>query len=557
MYQALYRKWRPRTFDQVVGQSHITDTLRRQVMTGRTSHAYLFTGTRGTGKTTCAKILARALNCEHPVDGNPCNACPACLGIESGAVTDVQELDAASNNGVDSVRALRDEAIYSPASVKKRVYIIDEVHMLSTSAFNALLKIMEEPPEHLVFILATTELRKVPATILSRCQRFSFKRLSPAVIRSRLEYVAAQEGLDLQPEAAALLSHLADGAMRDGLSLLDQCAAAGGPIGRALVEDCIGLAGADRISRLLQAAAGQDAGTALSILDSLYTDGRDPSSVLNELSVLLRDILMLRLAPQNGEGLLSGSFDAAALADLGSGLPDRLLLSWISTLQKATFDMNRAASRRMVAELCLMTLCDPRLEEAAPLKAAAPAQSAPPAKAAAPAAPVQKAPPVQSPAEDRPPWEEAGLPPSPPAAKAAAPVPPAAAAPVPQPSRPAPEPVPAQAKAPGGAGWPAILADLKARLDMMPYIFLSQADVEIGDSQLHIFTADPAAQHILDTAPLREQIGTRAAALLGRPVSVTISQRKPQDRPIPVVPAGEDKLDRLADPKFKGVVKFK
>ena len=206
MYQALYRKWRPRTFDDVVGQAHITETLKRQVATGRLSHAYLFTGTRGTGKTTCAKILARAVNCEHPVDGNPCNQCPACLGIENGSILDVLELDAASNNGVDQVRALRDEAVYTPAAVKKRVYIVDEVHMLSTQAFNALLQILEEPPEHLMFILATTEIHKVPATIKSRCQQFSFKRIHADEIAARLRYVAGQEDLQLTDEGADLMA---------------------------------------------------------------------------------------------------------------------------------------------------------------------------------------------------------------------------------------------------------------------------------------------------------------------------------------------------------------
>ena len=202
MYQALYRKWRPKTFSDVIGQSHITQTLRKQVAEGRTSHAYLFTGTRGTGKTTCAKILAKAVNCEHPMDGDPCCQCPSCVGIENGSFLDVLELDAASNNGVDQVRALRDEAIYAPANVKKRVYIVDEVHMLSTPAFNALLKILEEPPEHLMFILATTELHKVPATILSRCQRFSFKRITPQDIAARLLYVAGQEQIDLTADGA-------------------------------------------------------------------------------------------------------------------------------------------------------------------------------------------------------------------------------------------------------------------------------------------------------------------------------------------------------------------
>ena len=243
MYQALYRKWRPKTFSDVIGQSQITETLRRQVAEGRTSHAYLFTGTRGTGKTTCAKILARAVNCEHPADGDPCNRCDACRGLESGSFLDVLELDAASNNGVDQVRALRDEAVYSPAHVKKRVYIIDEVHMLSTPAFNALLKILEEPPEHLMFILATTELHKVPATILSRCQRFSFKRITPADVARRLAFVAEQEGIDLKADGAEILSRLADGALRDGLSLLDQCTAAGGTIDSGAVLEVLGLAG--------------------------------------------------------------------------------------------------------------------------------------------------------------------------------------------------------------------------------------------------------------------------------------------------------------------------
>ena len=223
MYQALYRKWRPQTFDEVVGQRHITETLKNQVRTGRLSHAYLFIGTRGTGKTTCARILAKAVNCEHPVDGNPCGVCPACRGISEGSVLDVVELDAASNNGVDNVRALREEAVFTPASVRKRVYIIDEVHMLSTSAFNALLKILEEPPEHLMFILATTELQKVPATILSRCQRHSFRRIDTPELADYIEYIASQERFSLSADAAELIARLADGGVRDALSLLDQC----------------------------------------------------------------------------------------------------------------------------------------------------------------------------------------------------------------------------------------------------------------------------------------------------------------------------------------------
>ena len=226
MYQALYRKYRPQTFDDVVGQLSVTQTLKNQILTGHLSHAYLFTGTRGTGKTSCAKILAKAVNCENPIDGNPCNHCAACRSIDSGACMDVLEIDAASNNGVDSIRALRDDAQFTPSEVKTRVYIIDEVHMLSTSAFNALLKIIEEPPAHLLFILATTELQSIPATILSRCQRFSFRRITPADITARLNYIAYQEHITLEPEAASFLARLADGGLRDAVSLLDQCASA-------------------------------------------------------------------------------------------------------------------------------------------------------------------------------------------------------------------------------------------------------------------------------------------------------------------------------------------
>ena len=255
IYQALYRKYRSRTFDEVCGQEQVTETLKAQVASGRLSHAYLFIGTRGTGKTSCAKILAKAVNCEHPVNGNPCCQCAACRGIDDGTVLDVVEIDAASNNGVDQVRALRDEAVYTPAAVRKRVYIVDEVHMLSTPAFNALLKILEEPPEHLMFILATTELHKVPATIKSRCQQFSFKRILPGQIAQRLEYVAGQEGIDLTPEGAALLARLADGGLRDALSLLDQCSGGGQQVDEQAVLDTLGLAGNLETARLMELAA--------------------------------------------------------------------------------------------------------------------------------------------------------------------------------------------------------------------------------------------------------------------------------------------------------------
>ncbi|WP_294515892.1 DNA polymerase III subunit gamma/tau [uncultured Intestinimonas sp.] len=363
MYQALYRKWRPRTFDDVVGQTHITETLKRQVDTGRLSHAYLFTGTRGTGKTTCAKILARAVNCEHPVDGNPCNQCDACRGIENGSILDVLELDAASNNGVDQVRALRDEAVYTPAAVRKRVYIVDEVHMLSTAAFNALLKILEEPPEHLMFILATTELHKVPATIKSRCQQFSFQRILPGDIAARLRYVAEQEGIQLTTEGASLLARLADGGLRDALSLLDQCAGTDGPVDEGRILDALGLAGNLESAKLMGMVAKRDTQGALEDLARLYSGGKDVSTVLGELSALTRDLLIRKTAPRSGSALLSGNWDETTMRGLSEHFTAPRLVWMLTVLQGVLADLPRSSNRRTDAELCLLRLCDERLDE--------------------------------------------------------------------------------------------------------------------------------------------------------------------------------------------------
>ena len=427
MYQALYRKWRPKVFSDVIGQAHITETLQKQVAEERTSHAYLFTGTRGTGKTTCAKILAKAVNCEQPVNGDPCCKCPSCTGIESGSFLDVLELDAASNNGVDQVRALRDEAIYSPANVRKRVYIVDEVHMLSTPAFNALLKILEEPPEHLMFILATTELHKVPATILSRCQRYSFKRIMPADIARRLSYVARQERIDLTEDGAEILSRLADGALRDGLSLLDQCAGAGGRVDSAAVLDVLGLAGNLQTAELLEHILKRDAKSALLLLDQLYSGGKDVGAVLGELSTLVRDLLLRKTAPEGGAALLSGGYDSATLDRLGKGVSGNRFIHLASTLQKATADLYYSSNRRTDAELCILRLCDEalsgdvtalearilRLEEA--LARGQVIRTA--VEQSVEAKPMEKTVPVSKSVpkiEEAPPWEEPPLPEEPP-----------------------------------------------------------------------------------------------------------------------------------------------
>lgn len=357
MYQALYRKWRPKTFDEVIGQKHITETLKNQVKTGRLSHAYIFIGTRGTGKTTCARILAKAVNCEAPVDGNPCGVCAACRGISEGTVMDVVELDAASNNGVENVRALREEAVFSPAAVKKRVYIIDEVHMLSASAFNALLKILEEPPAHLMFILATTELQKVPATILSRCQRHSFRRIDTREMSSYLEYVAEREQMGLSHEAAELLARLAEGGVRDALSLLDQCSAQQS-IDVEAVYSAVGLAGNRRIAGLLRLLLEHDTQAALKEFKSLWMDGKDPATLLGELSGLLRDSMMFRVAPRAAQELVSGGYDGGTLKAFADEMTTEEMLAALDTLQGALASLKEAKNPRLTAELCLVSLAE-------------------------------------------------------------------------------------------------------------------------------------------------------------------------------------------------------
>lgn len=362
-YQALYRKYRPQTFDDVSGQLAVTQTLKTQLITGKMSHAYLFTGSRGTGKTSCAKILAKAVNCMNPDNGNPCNCCEACRAIDSGSCMDVLEIDAASNNGVDNVRDLRDDAVYTPSQVKMRVYIIDEVHMLSISAFNALLKIIEEPPEHLLFILATTELHKVPATILSRCQRFSFRRISQEDIAARLQYVAYQENIDLDDSAARVLARLADGGLRDGLSLLDQCASATtGELTAQRVYACLGIAGEQTCGELMGYVASHDTKRALELFNRLYTEGKDLSAMLDEMACLTRDLLVMKTAGNGGITMLSGVADDQEVLQLTKALTSGELVRIMNLLQTTLAGFTRSASRRMDAELCIVQMCQPELD---------------------------------------------------------------------------------------------------------------------------------------------------------------------------------------------------
>ena len=359
-YTAKKRKYRTDEFEDEKGQDANDRTLKNQINADRIGHAYLFCGTRGTGKTTVAKIFAKAVNCEHPVDGSPCGECTMCKNIAAGTSMNVIEIDAASNNGVDDIRDLRDETAYTPSACQYKVYIIDEVHMLSTAAFNALLKTLEEPPAHVIFILATTEIQKVPATILSRCQRHSFKRIPVDTIAARLNYVAQQEHLNLQPDAAALLARMADGGMRDALTLLDQCSGSD-VITTETVISAMGLAGNLRTAQLLQSIADGATAKTLEQFRSLWQDGKDPAALLDELSMLQRDLLMQAVAPRGGRELLSGGYDSETLQTLSGAFTPAQLLANLQSIQDALTAMAAQPNPRIAAELCLIRLCRPEL----------------------------------------------------------------------------------------------------------------------------------------------------------------------------------------------------
>lgn len=357
MYQALYRKWRPLFFSDVIGQQHITETLRSQLQQGRLSHAYLFSGTRGTGKTTCAKILARAVNCQNLQSGDPCGQCVACRGILEGSVLDVVEIDAASNNGVDNIRDIREETRYAPSSVTKRVYIIDEVHMLSSGAFNALLKTLEEPPEHVLFILATTEIHKVPATILSRCQRFNFRRITPDDIAGRLLLIAQEDHIPLTDDGAHFISRLADGAMRDALSILDRTIG-NEQINQETVSQSIGILDTDSAFELMMCIKQQDLSGAVLGIAQAYDSGRDLSGVFDQLLALIRDMLLIKTAKSDISAMLSPSYSIEKVRSLCDGIPSSTLIVWAHVLQEAQGHLKTAANRRIEAELTIVRLCN-------------------------------------------------------------------------------------------------------------------------------------------------------------------------------------------------------
>ena len=536
MYRALYRKWRPQRFEDVVGQRAIVTALKNQITANRVGHAYLFTGVRGTGKTTCAKIFAKAVNCLHPVNGDPCGECEICKGIDNGSILDVVEMDAASNNGVDDIRDLRDETAYTPSACKYKVYIIDEVHMLSTAAFNALLKTLEEPPAHVIFILATTEIQKVPATILSRCQRYDFTRIGPEDIARRVEYIAGEEKLELSPDGAELIARLADGALRDALSILDTCAGVTAKIDADVVRRMAGVTDRSYLFRISDALEAQDGATALAQLAQLRQQSVDVKRLTEELIAHYR-ALMLAALP-GGQSLLSGVSpeEEALYLEKGPQLGQREAIRAIRALGSALEHMTRGSDQRIELELALFGLSEPPQQpqavpvQAAPVRAAAqpaapqpfasatavqpfasapisqpPIPSVPVVQPAAEPKPVKAEPsvpseisveqtsPVQTeelpPLPEEPPVQQAGmLPWDEPAAQAAQPAAPVPAdvEPVPQPEPPKPAPTPAAKPVPekpqdaGQEGtalypyWPQVVQQLQEK-DPMLYTYLRKS----------------------------------------------------------------------------------
>lgn len=357
MYKALYRKWRPQVFDDVISQNHVTDTLKNQLKSGKTAHAYLFTGSRGTGKTTCARIFAKALCCLNNTDGNPCLECEICKEAELSKLSDIIEIDAASNNSVEDVRDLREGAIYLPERCKYKIYIIDEVHMLSNNAFNALLKIMEEPPEFVKFILATTEIHKVPATILSRCQRFDFKRINPEDISSRLEYIAKNEGIILSKEASSIIARLSDGGMRDAISLLDQCSSYSDNVTEEVISSSLGIAGREYLFDTLEYLCNKDIAKIFELLNNLYTQSKDLTVFCSDIIAQLRNVMILKIAPIQKENIACMPNEIDRLLKVTEKLSLDEILSYLDTLESTYNRLSKTSNKRTELEFSFANIC--------------------------------------------------------------------------------------------------------------------------------------------------------------------------------------------------------
>ena len=360
-YKVLYRKYRPMTFSDVVGQPQVTVTLKNELIAGRIAHAYLFTGSRGTGKTTCARILAKAVNCLNPKDGDPCGECEVCRGIESGSVMDISEIDAASNNGIDSIRSLIEETAFTPGTAKYRVYIIDEVHELSDNAFNALLKTLEEPPPHVIFILATTEVHELLPTILSRCQRFDFKRITPDDIADRLEYICSMENVEIEREAGLLIARIADGGMRDAISILDQCIGRGNKITVQTVNETAGIAGREHLFSLADFIKARDTSGALEIINQLHHNSKDMNKLCEEIAAHLRQLMLIKTMNRPESLMTVTKSEMEQLTEQASSFSLATIIHGMDTLQR-TLDKMKFSNPRVELEMAFIRLCSPELD---------------------------------------------------------------------------------------------------------------------------------------------------------------------------------------------------
>ena len=524
MYQALYRKWRPKTFSDVYGQPHITRTLQSQLESGRISHAYLFTGSRGTGKTTCAKILSKAVNCLSPVDGNPCNECEICRGIENGSILDVIEIDAASNNGVDNIRDLREEANFTPANAKYRVYIIDEVHMLSIGAFNALLKTLEEPPSHVIFILATTEIHKLPSTILSRCQRFDFKRIAPEDIVDRLLYVSEKENVNLTQNAASLIARIADGGMRDALSLLDRCFAMGTDIDENTVSDAAGIAGTIHLFSFSEYVAKGDFTSSLKLVSKLHSDSCDIDSLCTELTLHFRNLMVVKTVKEC-EGLIVCSADELEkLRERANELKLSKILSCIEILEQTAKNIKNAANKKIQLEAAVIKMCAPSASSGEGISAALEdrisaieeklnALSAGKPVAAAPVKPAEEKPKIPEPAKPAPvsepvpekeeESEKAPLPPPPPPAQQE------------------------EAQLPDGdfENWADVLDKIKI-YDIPLFGILANSSASIKNGRIIIHSENPTLFDFICTDTHSKELARAVFEVMGRRMKIAVSNNE-------------------------------
>ncbi len=543
MYQALYRKWRPRNFNDVYGQRHVTKTLQSQLESGRISHAYLFTGSRGTGKTTCAKILSKAVNCLNPVDGNPCNECEICRGIDSGSILDVIEIDAASNNGVDNIRDLREEANFTPANAKYRVYIIDEVHMLSIGAFNALLKTLEEPPSHVIFILATTEIHKLPSTILSRCQRFDFKRIAPEDITARLLYVSEKENVNLTENAASLIARIADGGMRDALSLLDRCFAMGTDIDENTVSDAAGIAGTIHLFSFSEFVAKEDFTNSLKLVSKLHSESCDIDSLCTELTLHFRNLMVAKTV-SDCEGLIVCSKDELSkLKERADQLKLSKILECIEILEQTSKNIKNAVNKKIQLEAAVIRMCSPvkavsggaipegleerieKLEEmikngvrpaAAPVPVQAPVSAPVQALTPAPAPKeeVKEEPKPEPPAEEKPP-----LPPAPPEE---------------------------QGEIPDGpfVGWIEVLEKIK-KYDIPLFGILANSTAVIKSGRVVICSENPTLFDFICTDTHSKELAKAIYEVAGRKMKIAVSNPQKQKKETSPLENLKDKINKF------------